>query len=315
MKLTFALTLKKSVYRYAGCVDGDLLRHSSKAGHYLLKNGKVSPDTVYNQENGIFIDDVLYLPLKMTKQLLTAEEARLYADSLKVILPDFYQALVLKHAVERVNDSLRRIGMADFCLPSDVLKDVWYQEALETSAPDEVRRFVVILSCNKHYYHPSYKLIDNNCLLFADTQLYQRTEDGYKSLFPVLGFTWSGIDFLSVNIGKDEYVFYRGSGPKLHYLGKNINVCLVDEEIIEISGHFYQLLDGKLYEFFTYSGYYTFSRPGNENGMIVLSFDDEYVIDGILESSGYFAYCFQKNEDGVFVEKDHQYIETYSRTC
>ena len=313
MNLIIHSASKKCVCYDASSVVAGLLHRSSQEGYYLLKNGSISPYTVYNQENGIFIDDALYLPLKMTKQPLTAKEAKLYADSLKVKLPDLYQIMRLKMAVQKVNSSLRKVGMEDFCLISDVLKNVWYKEALEEAASNETRRFVVISSYDKHYRSPSYKLIDENCLLFADTLLYQRIGDGYEPLRPVLKFTWSGMDFLSVYIGKDEYVFYRGYNLKLMFLGKNIDVCLLDDEVMEISGSFYQVLDGKLYKFFTYSGTYTFSCPENENDLLLLSFDNDCTIDGILESSGYFTYYFQKNEDGIFVEMDHQYVETYSR--
>ena len=94
MKLS-GLSESKQVFCYdAKVINAGLLRKSSCSGNFLLKNGSTSSFVIYNQEAGIFIDENLYIPLKMSKQLFTAKEAKIYFDILGVKMPDLYQNLV-----------------------------------------------------------------------------------------------------------------------------------------------------------------------------------------------------------------------------
>lgn len=292
-------------------VDAGLLQSSSRKGSYLLKDGSVSTQTVYNQECGIFIDEHLYIPLKMSKQLLTAREAEIYYRSLGEKAPDLYQIVRFKLAVKEINASLKRIGMYDFVFSEDILHNVWYEEALKDAKPDDTRRCVVIFGY-KNYQKPSYLQIDKDCLLFADTILYRRTEKCYEPISPVLQFGWAGIDFLSAAIGETNYDFYREKDLKLVYLGKNMNVRLLDHELIGTSDALYQSLEGKLHKISSFGDDILYSSH-DDTQQIVISFYNEYIMEGIVEAAWYDETYFQKNGNGLFVKVDEKSVDTYIR--
>lgn len=313
MKLS-SLSASKQLFCYdAKVIDAGLLRSSSCQGNFLLKNGQTSTYPVYNQEAGIFIDENLYIPLKMSKQLFTAQEAKVYFDILGVKIPDFYQIVRLKLALEKVNSSLRKVGMEEFVIPTDVLKNLWYEEALEYPKSDEVRRCVVISEYG-NYQKPSYQEFNNSCLLFNDTLLYHRTDDCYEPISPVLVFNWAGIDFLRADVGGVNYVFYRGKDNKLVFLGVDCYIEFMNHELIRILTHVYQCCDGKLHEICYVSDHsinYSYDKNANQ---VVVSYEDEYVLDGITEERWEKCIYFQKNENGVFVEVGSDDITTYKRS-
>lgn len=144
MKVTGLSASVQIVCYDAKSVDAGLLQSLFRKGSYLLKDGRTSTQTVYNQECGIFIDEHLYIPLKMSKQLLTAREAEIYYRSLGKEMPDLYQIIRFKLAVEDINASLKRIGMQEFTFPTDILHQVWYDEALKDAKSGDMRRCVVI---------------------------------------------------------------------------------------------------------------------------------------------------------------------------
>ncbi len=311
MKATGLSASRQIVCYDAKSVDAGLLQSSKCKGSYLLKNGEISAQTVYNQEWGIFIDEHLYIPLKMTKQLLTAHEAEVYYHSLGEQMPDLYQIVRFKLAVEDVNASLTRIGMQDFVFPEDILHNVWYEEALKEAKSGEMRRCVVI-SGYPDYQKPSYQQIDEDYLLFADTILYCRTEECYEPVSPVLKFNWSGIDFLCAEIAEKNYNFYRGKDLKLVYLGRGTVIDLVDNELLVTGRSLYQNFEGKLYEVCSLDDNTSYSRCNN-TGQIVITTSHEYVLDGILESAWNIKTYFQKNEEGLFVKVKTEDVDTYDR--
>lgn len=309
MKVTGLSASAQIVCYDAQSVDAGLLQSSSRKGSYLLKDGSISAQTVYNQECGIFIDEHLYIPLKMSKQLLTAREAEIYYRSLGKKIPDLYQVIRFKQAVEEINTSLKRIGMQEFVFPADILHQIWYEEALKDAKSGDMRRCVVI-SGYENYQKPSYLQIDKDCLLFADTILYRRTEECYEPISPILNFSWSGIDFLSAAIGETNYDFYRKKDLKLVYLGKNMNIRLLDHELIGTSDTLYQSLDGKLHKISSFSDDMSYSRH-NDTQKVVISSYNEYIMEGIVESAWYDETYFQKNENGLFVKVDQKSVDIY----
>ena len=309
MKATGLSASMQIVCYDAKSVDAGLLQSSKCKGSYLLKNGKISAQTVYNQEWGIFIDEHLYIPLKMTKQLLTAREAEVYYRSMGEQMPDLYQIVRFKLAVEDVNSSLKRVGMQDFVFPEDILHNVWYEEALKDAKSSEMRRCIVI-SGYPSYQKPSYQQIDKDCLLFDDTIFYQRTEECYEPVSPVLKFNWSGIDFLCAEIAGTDYNFYRGKDLKLVYLGRDINIRVLDYELIGTSDTLYQNLEGKLHKVCPLSDDMSYSRC-DKPGQIVIASYNEYVMEGIVESAWNDETYFQKDENGLFVQVDRKSVDTY----
>jgi len=292
-------------------IDAGLLKSSFYAGHYLLKNGSYSKCTVYNQECGIFIDDYLHIPLKQSKQLLTAREAEIYFLSLGKKIPNLYQAVRLKQAVDAVNLSLTRIGMQEFVFPRDILHNIWYEEALKTANSRDVRRCVVI-SEQKDYQRPSYLFIDDNCLLFADTILYRRSQECYEPLSPILKFSWSGIDFISAVIEHTSYDFYRGKDLKLVYLGKNTDVHPLDNELIDVSNTLYQNYNGQLYKIDSFSQRISYFRSNGKKVVMTTEVEEHY-IDAILEYAGYNELHYQKDTNGLFVQISCKNVDTYKR--
>lgn len=297
----------------ANFVNAGLLQSPYRSGNFLLKNGSTSTWTVYNQECGIFVDDLLYIPLKMSKQLFTAREAEIYYSNLDAKVPDLYQIVRLKLAVEQVNSSLKKVGMEDFVIPTDVLKNVWYKEAMGGASSAECRRCVVILE-REGYQKPSYQQINSSCLLFADTILYHRTEECYEPISPVLVLSWSGIDFLCANVGNENYVFYRGKDHKLVFLGIGCDIKILNDELIHISKQVYHSHDGKLHDVcYVDDNIMNYSYDKNAN-QVVISYEEEYCIEGIPECIDK-VYCYlQKNENGVFVEVDRKYHTIYERS-
>jgi hypothetical protein len=248
----------------------------------------------------------------MSKQLFTAQEAKVYFDILGVKIPDFYQIVRLKLALEKVNSSLRKVGMEEFVIPTDVLKNLWYEEALECPKSDEVRRCVVISEYG-NYQKPSYQKFNNSCLLFNDTLLYHRTNDCYEPISPVLVFNWSGIDFLRADVGGANYVFYRGKDNKLVFLGIDCDIEFMNHELIHISTHVYQCCDGKLHDICYVSDHilnYSYDKNANQ---LVIDYEEEYCIEKITECIDRIYCYFQKNENGVFVEVDRKYRTVYER--
>ena len=311
MKATGLSASMQIVCYDAKSVDAGLLQSSRCKGSYLLKNGEISVRTVYNQEWGIFIDEHLYIPLKMTKQLLTAHEAEVYYRSMGEQMPDLYQIVRLKLAVEEVNSSLKKIGMQDFVFPEDILHNVWYEEALKDAKSGEMRRCIVI-SGYPNYQKPSYQQIGKDCLLFDDTIFYQRTKECYEPVSPVLKFNWSGIDFLCAEVAGTDYNFYRGKDLKLVYLGSGTKIDLVDNEVLVTARCLYQNLEGKLYEVCSLDDNASYSRC-KDTGQIVITVPGEYILDGILECAWNDKTYFQKNENGLFVKVNTEVIDTYDR--
>ncbi len=211
----------------------------------MLKNGKSSKSTVYDQECGIFIDEHLYIPLKISKQQLTAHEAEIYYLSLGQKIPDLYQAVRFKLAVSDVNRSLGRIGMKDFCFPSNILQDVWYKEACKNARPGEKRRCVVILE-DDGYVRPEYQIIDNSYLLYESINLYHRSDECFDPVSLELVFSLNGFDFLTFTDGYTEYDFCRGKDLKLFFLGINTSVSFLASGFIAVDDVLYENNDGKL---------------------------------------------------------------------
>lgn len=285
----------------ATSVNAGLLRYSSRKGSYLLKDGHPSIKTVYNQEIGIFIDENLYIPLKMSKQLFTAREAKVYYRTLGEKMPDLYQVIRFKLAVKVFNASLKKIGMQEYVFPEDILHNVWYEEALEDAKPGDTRRCVVI-SGYEGYQEPAYQLINNDCLLFADTILYRRTEECYKPVSPILKFRWSGLDFINAKIEGLEYIFYRGQDHKLVYLDAFVITRPINHELMVIFsrcspdfGDLYQSFGGKLHKICSFDPQTSFSRL---NDIEILVSRSKW-LGGADQNE---EMHFQKDENGLFVK-------------
>jgi len=100
-------------------------------GYYLLKNGKSSQSTVYDQEAGIFVNANLYIKLDMPKVSLTAEQAMVYLKAYEAQLPEYFALRQIAKVVPEINKALAAVGMKDFLLGENVLEECWCQESLD----------------------------------------------------------------------------------------------------------------------------------------------------------------------------------------
>lgn len=108
-----------------------------QAGQYLLKNGSVSSTTVFNQENGIFVNPNLYLSLEMPQSPLTAEQTKVYCKAYNVRIPEYFELRQIEKEAEKLNQALSAVGMDSFKLPENILTNCWCQEGMEKSLENE----------------------------------------------------------------------------------------------------------------------------------------------------------------------------------
>ena len=313
MKITGLSASEQIICYDAKCVDAGLLHGSYRKGYFFLKNGSISPYPVYNQEFGVFIDQHLFIPLKMSKKMFTAREAKIYFKTLGAKIPDFYQIVRLKLALENFNSALEQVGMKDFVLPSDVLDSVWYEEALESYHREEETRRCVVISEYDNYQKPCYQEFNNSCLLFDNSFLYKRTVDCYEPISPVLVFSWFGIDFFRATIDEKDYLFYRGKENKLIFLGIDCDIEILNHELIHISNNVYQSHEGKLYEL-CYACDSLSYHYDDATKRVSISYEDEYVMGVIPESRWREYIYFQKDENGLLIEVERKNITTYERS-
>ncbi len=163
--MVFDLVLKNfGVSRYDFRRYGDSKNRYPQPGNYLLKNGKCSRSTVYNQEAGIFVNANLYIKLDMPENLFTAEQAGVYIKAYENRLPEYFELRQIAKAAERINPALKSVGMENFILPENVIEGCWYQEALAEAGQnerfsDEKRR--ILLVGNQKNVSDSFIILDD----------------------------------------------------------------------------------------------------------------------------------------------------------
>lgn len=115
-------------------------------GAYLLKNGEVSEETVYNQEAGVLINHDLYVPLaKQPKQKLTAVEAETYAQIEGMEIPSLEDLVRLSWSYANVNKALDRIGCGWMCTEAPLFSNLWYKGAIAGAKEDGEKRQLLFI--------------------------------------------------------------------------------------------------------------------------------------------------------------------------
>jgi hypothetical protein len=117
--------------------------NAPRPGEYLLKNNYCSSHPEYGQEAGIYINADMYIPLAdLSSVTLSLEDAKAFAYASGRELPDYFELRQLKKVVEKVNESLDKVGMKTHSLPIDVLASCWAKG--DSAASDEQRRLIFI---------------------------------------------------------------------------------------------------------------------------------------------------------------------------
>lgn len=293
-----------------------LFQSSDKSGYYLLKNGSVSPWTVYDQEWGILIDEQLSLSLKMSKTKLSAQEVLIYCQTLDVKLPSLYQICRYSAALKKINASLEKIGMGDFgkLFADDntinVFRDIWYQEAADNATNTNNKRYCILIDKLHDFQEPSCEIIDKEYMLYDKSMLYrfdkEHTPEEYVPAPLQLIFSWEGLDFLSLETPEGSYDFYRGKDLKVVYLGRNVKIRVFDKELVNIDNTLWQNQDGKLYKIDSFGAEISYQRDEN-TGVVELRDSETFVFDGIPE---YWTdvYSLHKNDSGRYVQTNYERI-------
>lgn len=289
-----------------------LLQSSDKSGYYLLKDGSVSPWTVYDQEWGVLIDEHLCLSLKMSKTRLSAREVSLYCQTLGVKLPSLYQICRYGVALKKINASLQKIGMGDFGAlfadsgKTNVFRDIWYQEAVEDPAVSG-KRFCILINKLSWFEEPSCELIDGKYMLYDKSMLYKFEENKYVPVPLKAVLRWEDLDFFSVETEGISYDFYRGKDLALVYLGQNVEVEFLDKELVFFNNTLWQNQDGKLYKIEVFGNGISYRRDVATD-TVEISLYGEYTLDGISQDSWTDIYSFRKNGKGRYVQVSHKQV-------
>lgn len=134
-------------------------------GHYLLKNGRHSASTVYDQEEGIFVNANLYIKLDMPKEPFTYEQAMVYLKAYEAQVPEYFALRQIAKAVPEINKALNAIGMKDFLLPENVLEECWCKESLDkafqNSEDGNIEEKRVLLIGYQHNVNDKFLIIED----------------------------------------------------------------------------------------------------------------------------------------------------------
>ncbi len=303
----------KQVFYYDATKGGScLLSSSQQAGYFLLKDGSKSFHTVYDQECGIFIDENLYIPLKLSKQKFTAHEARLYYETMEQKIPDLYKIVRLQQALYEVNQSLKAVGMQDYCFSGNVLEDLWYEENLSKADKDAKRRCIIINEYGD-YTRPEYQLLRDDYLLYDKRLVYHKEEGKYHPKALTLCLTLSDVDILFLN----GLIFWRGKDKCLNYLpaDNGVDLIVLGKDLIRCENVLYQACD---------QGLVKVAKLDEENLYrhtdINICSDTEFETKeySIMTQEGipYAEYLtvkkYQKNDKGIYAEISSDQINLYS---
>lgn len=262
------------------------------AGSYLLKNGNMSEIPVYDQEAGIFITSALCLDLIdrcQTTKALSAYAAKKIYRAARRALPTQKQLWQLQMAVEEVNEALKKIGMWNYLLPTNVMDHVWCRETIRQKNAG-TKRLLYFNEIAKRKY-PEVALLGHDLVLYDKKQLF-RTESRCKRVnFRCIG---SYGDMLLLQTENVPYLFafsagslrYLGSSP--HRLGPELIVC--DEAA-------YQLWKGTLFEVVKSAGCYKLV-----DDVLSLTIRDEYYGGGEQYCLDVTVFSFRKDEEGKYVK-------------
>ena len=302
-RVKFPVSAKVACYNTSS-FEGGLLSQSTKSGQYLLKGGVSSTDPIPDKIYGIFIDEHLFIPLpKFDRTFKPAKDVAKPFPTIDEMVPNLYQLLRLKTVLTKVNNALCKIGRQDCKISADVLKSVWYKEALAKAEPSELRRFVPICAYNcESIPAVQYRLYDKNTLLICDnTSAYHIVLGTPEALSPILQFSWNSFDFLSAPvIYSKSYDFYRGADKSLMFIGKDVLVQPLDDELIIIDTHLYQDINGTLCYITEFGKDAHFQYEPERAGFFIAEPKQRYE-NGKLKESWTENERFAKNEEGLFV--------------
>ena len=93
-------------------------------GDFIMRNNQCSALCRGGQEKGIVLNDKYYLHIdSLFTARLSRPEAQKYGKMLKFPLPTKKQIMLLADNVEKINGSLRQVGLGDCMLFGDMLRE------------------------------------------------------------------------------------------------------------------------------------------------------------------------------------------------
>lgn len=115
-------------------------------GDFIMRNNQCSALCRGGQEKGIVLNDKYYLHIdSLFTARLSRPEAQKYGKMLKFPLPTQKQIMLLADNIEKINGSLRQVGLGDCMLFGDMLHEFWTRRAAVNQPDDERRRVIFIL--------------------------------------------------------------------------------------------------------------------------------------------------------------------------
>ncbi len=222
-------------YSSDGIAD-ELEKTAPQCGHYLLKDRSCSARTVYNQENGILLNDDLYLPLNISRQKFRAAEAKAYFSVVKLEIPCLYQILLLQNAAKTLNKSFAAIGMGEDMIPDNALQNVWYKEAMEQADSQETRNCIFIRPRKDGMPQYDYEIINSKYLLVNHSRLYVHDGKEYKNINFSLIASNGLVDILKL---ERENMFFARMYGEISYIGTRFDYSSMKMKTIisSISAH------------------------------------------------------------------------------
>lgn len=286
-----------------------------RAGFYHFKDGQARENTIFNEEDGIFIDPNYYYALDSSLENQTALQAVTQS------LPTLYQLLHLQNAVEIVNYRLNSLSRSAQTFSSNIINTCWFQECEKilgiqsslnkmTASEDkmlpspqgtpetETRRVISIKSFNTFEPCPEAHIYaGGECILFGKDEIYTLQPDGYRLANVQMYGTIENIDILTVRSLQNTFAFYRKDG-QLYYMGASPRHM---SDLIICSAAIYQICRDQVHKIFEGSST-GFKIVDNE--LTFKNYDQEY-LGGEQTYHCNNKYSYVKGADGVYALNNH----------
>lgn len=119
-----------------------IVKRNPRPGNYLLKDGRVSEETVFAQEKGVFLEESVWVPVASLvpgEKKFSAVQAVAFCLEQGLRLPMLGELFPLLEYSKRnvFNNALSAIGKYSCSVTSDPLSSCWYQEVLFDKAAGE----------------------------------------------------------------------------------------------------------------------------------------------------------------------------------
>lgn len=204
----------------------DALPLNDAAGYFLLKDGSVSPNTIWEQEAGVFINNDLYIP----KDFGTGD------------LPNLYGLFLLQEVREQVKEAFSKLSIS-IPIPKNVVKSL---KSIENNQRGKKR--IVIKSLSGAAAPVPHFFEDNKIVVFDNFAVFMLEQESYKRQKIRILATAGEITLFTV---KDSFLFSHNAEGTITLLGTSCKrIC---DDIIQIGETVYQFrTDGTLKTIYDY---------------------------------------------------------------